>query len=110
MPGNPQAKIKAIAALCEWHRELSTDFDKALPSIYRHSGQKPGQDRRANAWGNADKCIMLAGAALTELESVLRSHAITKAKPPGRPAKYVKVEHDEDAPDERIGTPMFVDE
>ncbi len=38
MPGNPEAKIKRIADLVEWHKELSDDFDKALPNIYRFNG------------------------------------------------------------------------
>ena len=88
MPGNPQTKIKAIAALCEWHKELSADFDKLLPHIYRHCGEEPGQDRRANAWSYADRCIMLAGAALTELESVLRSHVVTSTVDRGGRHRY----------------------
>ncbi|MEE9128544.1 MAG: phage integrase SAM-like domain-containing protein [Phycisphaerales bacterium] len=53
MPGNPQAKIKHIANLVEWHKELSADFDKALPPIYRFNGVTSTGDARRDAWANA---------------------------------------------------------
>ena len=92
MPGNPQAKIKRVTDLAEWHRELSSDFDRLLPSCYRFNGVASTGDARRDAWANADRCVVMTGAALTELESVLRSDAIQRAKPRGEPSTYVKVE------------------
>lgn len=77
MPGNPEAKIKRIADLVEWHKEFSTDFDRLLPHIYRFNGETHTGDARRDAWADADRCVVMAGAALTELESVLRSHIVT---------------------------------
>ena len=89
MPGNPEAKLKRIDNIVDWFADLASEFDKALPKIYRYDGQPPGRDRRANAWSNADKCIVMTGAALATLERVLRSHAIERAKPRGRPKAEV---------------------
>ena len=89
MPGRPHMQIKRIADLVEWHKELSADFDKALPSCYRFNGETDTGDRRRDAWANADRCIVMTGAALTELEAVLRSHAIGRAKPRGKPKTEV---------------------
>lgn len=101
MSGNPQAKIKRITDLVEWHKELSADFDKLLPSMYRFNGVASTGDRRRDAWASVDKCVVMTGAALTELEAVLRSAAIVRAKPRGKPKAEV---------DERIGAPMYADE
>ncbi len=101
MPGNPERKIKLVSNLVEWHKELSLDFDKALPSIYRFNGVASTCDARRDAWANADRCVVMTGAALELLERVLRSAAIERAKPRGRPKEKV---------DERIGTPMYADE
>ena len=68
-------QIKRIADLCERFKELSDDFDKALPSVYRYSGQPSTGDRRADAWANADRCVITTAAALSELCDVLRDHA-----------------------------------
>ena len=92
-------QIKRIADLCERFKELSNDFDKALPSVYRYSGQPSTGDRRADAWSNADRCIITTAAALSELEAVLREQLMLRAKPRGKPKAEV---------DERIGTPMYV--
>ena len=91
MPGNPEAKIRRIASIVEWHRELSTDFDKLLPPMYRFNGEPSTGDRRADAWSNADKCIVMTGAALTELESVLRSHLVTSTVNRGKRHGYTVV-------------------
>ncbi len=101
MPGNPEAKIRRIASIVEWHKELSADFDKLLPSIYRFNGVTSTDDPRRDAWAEADRCVVMTGAALVELERVLRSDAIRRAKPRGRPKEKVDV---------RIGTPMYADE
>lgn len=88
MPGNPTAKLKRVADIVEWYKELSIDFDKALPPCYRYSGQPPGDDRRANAWAAADKYVVMAGAALTELEAALRSHIVTSTVDRGGRHRY----------------------
>ena len=75
MAGKPQVKLRNVANLCEWFRELASDFDRLLPGDYRYDGQKPGRDRRHNAWANADRCIITTAAALSELEAVLRERA-----------------------------------
>lgn len=75
MAGKPQVKLRNVANLCEWFRELASDFDRLLPGDYRYDGQKPGRDRRHNAWANADRCIITTAAALNELRDVLRDHA-----------------------------------
>ena len=106
MPGNPEAKIKRIADLVEWHKEFSTAFDRLLPHIYRFNGETHTGDARRDAWADADRCVVMAGAALVKLEAVLRSDAIQRAKPRGK-ATYVKVEAEVD---EGIGTPMYSDE
>ena len=54
MPGDPLRKLKNVENLVEWFGEFAVDFDKLLPSIYRYDGQKPGRDRRANAWARVD--------------------------------------------------------
>lgn len=109
MPGNPQAKIKHIANLCEWFTELAAEFDKVLPHIYRFNGVESTGDRRRDAWADADRLIVMAGAALTKLEAVLRSAAIQRALPRGRASTCAKVEDDAE-PDKRIGAPMYADE
>ena len=92
-------QVKRIADLAEWHKELSADFDKALPSCYRFNGETDTGDRRRDAWANADKLIVQTGAALTELERVLRSHAIERSKPRGKSAKHVEVGAGDNAPE-----------
>ncbi len=54
MPGNPERKIRLVADIVEWHKELSADFDKLLPGIYRFNGVTSTGDRRRDAWANAD--------------------------------------------------------
>ena len=108
MPGRPLDKIKRIADLCEWHKELAVDFDKALPPMYRYNGEADTGDARRDAWADCGSIVM-TGAALTKLEAVLRSAAIERAKPRGKPTKYTRVGHDA-GKDERIGTPMYADE
>lgn len=88
MPGNPAAKLKRVADLVEWYKELSADFDKLLPPCYRFNGVASTDDQRRDAWANADKCIVMAGAALTELESVLRSHIVTSTVDRGGRHRY----------------------
>lgn len=88
MPGNPQAKIKRIADIVEWYKELSADFDALLPPIYRFDGVTSTGDPRRDAWANADRCVVMTGAALTELESVLRSHIVTSTVDRGGRHRY----------------------
>ena len=68
---------------------MSTDFDKLLPPTYRFNGEASTGDRRRDAWANADRCVVMTGAALSELERVLRSAAIERAKPRGEPKAEV---------------------
>ncbi len=75
MPGRPQDKIKRIADLVAWHKELAADFDKLLPPMYRFNGVADTGDARRDAWANADRCVVMTGAALVELEDALRDHA-----------------------------------
>ncbi len=88
MPGNPQAKIKGVADIVEWHKELSADFDKLLPNIYRFDGVASTGDARRDAWANADRCVVMTGAALAELERVLRSHVVSSAVDRGGRHRY----------------------
>ncbi len=88
MPGNPEAKIKRIANLVEWFGEFSSDFDKALPPIYRFNGVTSTGDVRRDAWANADRCVVMTGAALAELERVLRSHIVTSTVDRGGRHRY----------------------
>ncbi len=89
MAGKPQVKLRNVANLCEWFTELAVDFDTLLPPCYRFNGEASTGDARRDAWSNADKCIVMTGAALTELEAVLRSDAIERAKPRGKPKTEV---------------------
>ncbi len=111
MPGKPIPESQRIDKLIERFAVLATEIDDLLPAWYRFNSEASTGDLRRDAWANADtKCIVMTGAALTELEAVLRTDAIERAKPRGRAGKYTKVEPDGDAPDERIGTPMYADE
>ena len=109
MPGKPQRKIRLVSDLVAWHNELSTDFRKLLPSMYRYRGVNNSGDARRDAWGNCDRLVTTTGKALAELEAVLRTAEIGKTKRRGRQKTEEKTE---ESPEEnvRIGAPMFVDE
>lgn len=92
MPGRPVTQLKRIANLVEWFSEIAADFDKILPPCYRFDGAAPTGDPRADAWANADRCIITTAAALSELESVLRTQAMLRAKPRGKPKAEVVAE------------------
>ncbi len=109
MAGTPERKIRLVAGLVEWHKELSNDFRKLLPGMYRYRGVNNSGDARRDAWSNCDRLIATTAKALTELERVLRTAAMERAKPRGNPPKYTRVGRDA-GKDERIGTPMYVDE
>ena len=55
--------------------ELSDDFGKLLPRVYWFDGVTSTNDARRDAWANADRCVVMTGAALVELEDALRDHA-----------------------------------
>ena len=92
MPGNPQAKLKRVANLCEWFSELATDFDRLLPACYRFNGEPSTGDQRADAWANADRCIITTASALNELEGVLRRQSMLRSKPRGENKPQVEAE------------------
>ncbi len=84
VPGRPLRQLKCIANLREWFTELAADFDRALPICYRYTGEPPTGDKRADAWAAADRCIVTTAAALSDLESVLRTQTMLRAKPRGK--------------------------
>ncbi|MEE9131763.1 MAG: hypothetical protein V3T84_17260 [Phycisphaerales bacterium] len=75
MPGQPIFRSRDIDQLVDDFAAIATRFDKLLPACFRYDGGAVKKGTRGDAWGIADKQLILAADALRSLQLALREHA-----------------------------------